>query len=325
MSGKLSSVALLAALTIVLPELLTGNTPVAILFTPPVILFLVMTYGIPILMVREAACRLGTGVTGILLIGCGYGLLNEGVAAKTIFRQTGLPIDAFDNYGMVLGVNLHWTAFMCAWHALASVLFPIMLTHALFPRHAGLPWMGKWLTVLLALISALFCGAFFLSATPVPLPDAPLKLALLAAVMALLAGLGARLKGAMPSFDTSRPRNHAAMTLALTGASACVPMIALSALAGMKVPLAAYFGLLALILYMYARFIRAQKWLSLPALGFIALGFYTQTALFSMLALKEAALCTALLDAAALGSLWQLTRRAAARQTAGRIAPERAG
>jgi hypothetical protein len=127
-------------LTPILTELLTSNTPLNHFLNPLVLFSLVITYGLPLLVIREFAIRWKLGLGGILLLGIAYGILNEGVIAGTLVHATNLPIGSFENYIRIGGINVGWATYILFWHALHSVLFPLLLVE--FFRNDWDSWLG---------------------------------------------------------------------------------------------------------------------------------------------------------------------------------------
>ncbi|MBU6403024.1 MAG: hypothetical protein KGS61_22100, partial [Verrucomicrobia bacterium] len=130
------------ALATVLPELFSGSTPLpAFVLNPGLLFLLFLGYGVAVLLVREVAVRCRVGLAGLFVLGLGYSILNEGLLARTLIRQTGLPVPLYDRFGYLGGISLPWTAGIGTWHACASVWFPILLTHHLFPQFRATPWL----------------------------------------------------------------------------------------------------------------------------------------------------------------------------------------
>jgi hypothetical protein len=163
---QLKPLLLLVALTTILPELLSGNTPVPKLLTAESVVIFGLAYALPVVFLREWAVRAGTGAFGLFVMGIGYGLINEALYARTIFRLTNVPVDTFDAYSFAFGVNWGWAAFICVWHGVASVVLPIMLTHRVFPSNA--PWLPRWAFALWGVVMALAASGFFLMIGTLP-------------------------------------------------------------------------------------------------------------------------------------------------------------
>ena len=123
-----------------LAEVLSENTPLLTALHPAPFVLLILSYGVPVVLIRELAVARRLNVIGIILLGIGYGMLNEGVLAKTLTLPAGLPIAEFAGYGKLGTVQSGWAIFMLFWHALHSVLYPILLCDWLFPAAAGRRW-----------------------------------------------------------------------------------------------------------------------------------------------------------------------------------------
>lgn len=153
----------LIIITPFLTELLSGNmTLVAILNPVNFLALVIIAYSLPVLAIRELAVRWNLGFFGIFLVGLAYGIFNEGILAKTILLQHNVPLSDFDNYIYHFGINFSWMPVILVWHALHSVLFPILLTYFFFPGHTSQPWLSKK-TTFIVLIPAvvLVTAAFF--------------------------------------------------------------------------------------------------------------------------------------------------------------------
>jgi hypothetical protein len=151
MKQVLAPALLLLALATILPELLSGNTPAALLFTPPMLVFLLLAYAVPVLLLRELCARLNGGLLTLFMFGLAYGIINEALLAKTVFRSTGVPVDVYDGYGFHFGIQWAWTAFILPWHAMASMIIPVIFAHVAFPKLAATPWLGAKTAAALAI------------------------------------------------------------------------------------------------------------------------------------------------------------------------------
>lgn len=159
---KLKSIITLIALAMVMPELVTGSTPLYGFLNPVSIIILFIGYGIAILLIREYFVRKNLGYFGLFLLGLAYVAVNEGLLAKTLIIHQAIPFPIFDNYGYMAGISWPWSLAMGLWHAMYSVMFPIVATHFLFPEVSKEPWLGKKTSVaLLVLVLAFSMLLFF--------------------------------------------------------------------------------------------------------------------------------------------------------------------
>lgn len=161
----------LLLLTPILTELLSGNIPPARFFQPLTFLFLAtVAYGFPVLLLREFACRHKMGLPGTFCLGLVYGIINEGILAKTFYRSDGLPIALFNHYGNLAGIAMPWALTISVCHAFHSVGYPILVVYWLFPGHRQDIWLPANLSLGLAVPTGLLLTLNFFghSAARVP-------------------------------------------------------------------------------------------------------------------------------------------------------------
>jgi hypothetical protein len=128
---------------------------------PFVWFWLIVSYGIPILFIREIWKRLNWNIAAVPVLGIAYGILNEGVLARTLTQTAGGPAMDFIGYGTVAGVHSTWATFILTWHALHSVLLPILLTHFLFHLEAQRIWLSRKLCILSGIITFALYSLYF--------------------------------------------------------------------------------------------------------------------------------------------------------------------
>lgn len=143
---------ILAALTLffltpLVAEYLLGDFPVT--FLSPLIM-MTPFYGGGALLIRELARRTGRGWPTILLLGCAYCLIEEGVTTQTLFNPDafGLHLHLLaPAFVPFLGIGAWWTLFMFNVHAFWSIGVSIALVEGLFPARPGAtapaPWLGN--------------------------------------------------------------------------------------------------------------------------------------------------------------------------------------
>jgi len=281
-SSPIAAVATLMVLSAFLPEVCSGNTLASAFLAPKVFLFLVIVgYGIPVLLIRELAIRKRVATAGILIAGFGYGSYNEGLWAKTMIVANDVPIAAFNHYGELLGIVVPWALLISMWHALASVLFPIVLTHALFPEQRGKAWLDARLAF--ALAAAVLALGSFAFLQPFKQQGTPVQLAVFLAVI-----VGGALLATLCKRPERAPTKPAGAFPVLLGISTLPPFAGLILLAAMKVPLATFVAALVIVVGAYAACIAALRWQDPPNLTLFALGFYIQM-LFVSAAVRVAA------------------------------------
>ena len=72
-----------------LAEVLSENVQLLTLVQPLPFLLVTLTYGVPVLLIRELAVARNLNTMGLALLGLAYGILNEGVLAKTLTQPGG--------------------------------------------------------------------------------------------------------------------------------------------------------------------------------------------------------------------------------------------
>ncbi|MEU4571423.1 hypothetical protein [Nonomuraea sp. NPDC023979] len=144
----------LMVLSPLLAEVFSGSMPATDFFQPGIFLpFTVFVYGLPILVLREVATRTRTGLLGLWCLGMIYGLYNEGLISETLFHPLDPANDAYGTLGVVAGLRIPWALYILPWHGLFSLLTPVLLTHLLFPEQADRPWLPKWATWVLGIVT----------------------------------------------------------------------------------------------------------------------------------------------------------------------------
>ncbi|MBI1214274.1 MAG: hypothetical protein GC185_00480 [Alphaproteobacteria bacterium] len=150
-----------------LAEILSGNMPLLKFFTPPAFVAVTLFYGLPVVLIRELVVAKKLNVLGIVVLSLGYGLLNEGVLAKTLTELSGQPVGPFAGYGRTGPFQWGWAIFIVFWHAMHSVLYPILITHWAYPASATQRWFSpRGLKVALLLFAALYPLHFILHQRP---------------------------------------------------------------------------------------------------------------------------------------------------------------
>ena len=278
MKSRILPPAVLVLLASILPEMLSGNTHASMLFQPGPFLFFITAYGLPVLIIREFAVRRHIGFAGLFLIGLGYGIINEALLAKTVFRNTGVPVDVYDGYGFAAGIQWAWTVFILPWHAMASVLLPIAFAHSAAPEAAQRPWLGVKTALALALVLFVLISLFFLFEDTSGISGSLPMLALLWGVIGALA-----LSAGMLWQPSAAHGEHSKWRLAALGYSGILPFLMLLAVAHWRWPLAAYFVTTAVFIALYRFLTRSFADVSNPAFGWFGLGWYAQIGMFSWL------------------------------------------
>jgi hypothetical protein len=124
----------LVALAPFLAELVSGSTPPQIWILPPVFLTFMAIYGLSALAIRELALRFHGGPAAVLVLGLAFGIVNEGMAAHSLFNPAWPGVGVLATYGRFAGVNWLWTLWILPFHAVWSISFPIFLFRQLWPE-----------------------------------------------------------------------------------------------------------------------------------------------------------------------------------------------
>lgn len=262
-----------------LAEIGSGNLPPSRFFQPAIGLPLItIGYGIPLLLLREIA--VGRGFPALVPLGLAYGLINEGFLAKTLFLETGVPIPAFDGYGMIGGVNASWLVLITWWHLVNALLGPLALTHALFPAFRDRRWISNRVALALAGIEALACIAIFFSQEHERGAGSLAHFTVTAILVVALVGIALRMPAQPALTDAPAPfRARFLAGLALFVTMTLTPF----ALAEGKVPLALYFGFFALAGLMLLGWVLRQARITNSGLLALAMGNLAAQSLWLLL------------------------------------------
>jgi hypothetical protein len=294
---------LLGALTTIVPELFTSSTPIVRLVSPGTLFFLVIGYALPIIAIRELAVRRGIGTAGVFCFGLAYGILNEGLFARTLVAVSKVPIPQYTHYGQFYGFNLPWCAHILLWHSLSSVLIPIAIAHLVYPSIASKPWLSP--------VAAGICGVFafsfgvlaFTHAGAAGGPGSPLQLWVMILFSALLYGAGMLCKGDLFGFEGG----SAGRPLAV-GIAGIVPTVIVIGMASAKAALPIYFAVVLLMVIGTAAILKKMSWHTLPGFVAVGIGWYIQTAFVGVVVIAgnaPLAVITAAVDIVIMKWMWR--------------------
>ncbi len=271
-----SRVAPLLTLVIITPllaELGSGNVSPLLFLRPVTWIFVGLTYGIPILVIRECAVRWRLGLVGLLLLGLAYGVYNEGVLAHTLLMHDHLPVPPFNHSAVWFGISVSWALFICGWHTLYSVLYPLLLIRGLFPRHANTPWIGAIATIVLA-------GASLVLVPAVVRPLPPSYSVAFILTISLLTALAFLARGVIPRWRREVWQS-ARWGAFLFGLCAYAPFLLLIALATLHVPFVLFIGVCVISTLCYLGYGYGAGLFTFPSLLRIAVGGYLAVFLFA--------------------------------------------
>jgi hypothetical protein len=147
-------------------ELLTGDGTLATYFNPITFVILNLTYGAPLLLIRESVVRWGRGFASVLVLAAGYGMINEAIDSKGFFAPHFYAVvdNGLEGFGRHFGINIPWAINISIFHAVFSIIVPLTIVSAIF-RSSG-PWTGNKLYAAI-LVAVIACSAFsFVFLTP---------------------------------------------------------------------------------------------------------------------------------------------------------------
>lgn len=199
-------------------EYLTGDTSLSLLvFNPPIFLLELLLnvgiYGPSVLLVREATLRWKKGWASVLLLGLSYGIVNEGLAAGTLFNATAAATvgSGLSQYGRFLGVSWVWAVHIDLIHTLFSISLPILLLWLTLPETRGRRLLSRngMVVALAVLVVDIAVSELLLRRTQGFFAGAALLAGALVAIVLL--ALAARIApGDLLAPGTPLPRSHPA-------------------------------------------------------------------------------------------------------------------
>ena len=230
------------------------------------------------LLIREFAVRAKLGTAGIVVLGFAYGSYNEGLWAKTMIDIHHVPMSVFNEYGVIGGVDVPWALTISLYHALGSVLFPILLTHALYPAESARPWIDARVAVMLGVALLALGGFAFL---------APYSCQARRRSWCFFLAFSSQACSSprcLPRPDiTQRIAPPSGVFPVLLGLSVTLVFIVLSLLASAKAPLALFVLAWTAIVFAYAWCIMSRGWQASPNLLLFGFGVFMQSVLLAML------------------------------------------
>ena len=133
------------ALFIIAPvfgELLSGSAPFNEFVNPITFVNLALLYGCGAIIIRELVIRWGKGWLSLFLLGCAYGIYEEGIIVQSFFDPTWMDLGSLAFYGRVAGVNWVWAEHLTIYHAVISIMASTAFVEAFYPSQRG----GRWVS-----------------------------------------------------------------------------------------------------------------------------------------------------------------------------------
>ena len=143
-------------------ELLSGSSPPTEFFQPFGFTILVALYGCGALVCRELKVRWRKGVGTLILLGCGYGVLEEALMVASFYNPSWMDLGVLGGFGRAWGVNWVWAVELTIYHALFSVVTPVILVELAYPSRKSTPWLTERQLKIVAAALLLDVGAGFI-------------------------------------------------------------------------------------------------------------------------------------------------------------------
>ncbi|NBE98583.1 hypothetical protein FE391_33195 [Nonomuraea sp. KC401] len=128
----------LVALAPICAEMTFGALPLSMIWVLPL---LVPMYGAGVLLIREAVRRAGGGWPSLLVLALVYELAEDGIGLQALTSPT--LYQAAEWGPRVLGLNTAYWESQIGYHAVFSVMIPIMLTDLIHPAHRDRPYLRR--------------------------------------------------------------------------------------------------------------------------------------------------------------------------------------
>lgn len=123
-------------------ELLSGSAPPSEFFNPIAFLLITSLYGSGAVLMRELTRRWEKGYGSLLLLGAAYGIIEEGLTAKSFFDPPWPDLGLLGTFGRWLGVNWVWAEMLTIYHAVYSITIPVVLVELVFPSYSRKRWVS---------------------------------------------------------------------------------------------------------------------------------------------------------------------------------------
>ena len=144
-------------------ELLSGSSPPAEFFQPFGFTIMTVLYGCGALICRELKVRWRKGVGSLLLLGCAYAVLEEGLMVASFFNPDWVDLGALKGFGRALEVNWVWAVELTIYHAFFSVTVPVLLVELMYPDRKAEPWLsGRGLKIAAGVLALDVAGGLLL-------------------------------------------------------------------------------------------------------------------------------------------------------------------
>ncbi|GGG25290.1 hypothetical protein GCM10007304_43920 [Rhodococcoides trifolii] len=163
-TGNRTAALFLAVATPSIAEVAFGSTPITLSW---LIVLWIPVYGGGVVLIRELVVRTGRGWPSVILLAVGYEVVEDGIGLQALTSPH--LYDAADWGVRVLGVNVTYWEANAIYHAIFTVVVPIVLTTLVFPRHVHRPYLGERGTAATAVVAV--AGVVLLRFTVPPSQD----------------------------------------------------------------------------------------------------------------------------------------------------------
>lgn len=145
---RMKMILLLIIMTPGIPEYLTGSSPFNRLFYDPFGFLMglglnIGLYSTGALLIREFTLKYNKGWGTVLLLGCAYGIMEEGISVHTFFQVSGQPVGLLAIYGRFAGVNWVWALGLTFFHAIFSIALPLLFLSIAYPKYSRERLLGR--------------------------------------------------------------------------------------------------------------------------------------------------------------------------------------
>jgi hypothetical protein len=137
MTEKGKALWILALMSPIIAEMLSGSSPPREFFNPLSFALLLGLYGAGVVVVRELTVIWNKSWASVIVMGAAYGILEEGVAVKSFFDPNWMDLGGLGEYGRYLGTNWVWSVWLTIFHSAVSIALPIFLIAILYPHLKG--------------------------------------------------------------------------------------------------------------------------------------------------------------------------------------------
>jgi len=171
--SKIPPALVLFLLSPAVAELLSGSAPPLEFFNPLGFVILASLYGSGAILARELTLRWKKGYLSLFLLGAAYGVIEEGLMVKSFFDPDWPDLGVLGVFGRWMGINWVWAEMLIVYHAVFSIVIPVLLVELAYPSQRKEHWVGSHGSAAFAILLAgiVFLGFFAMTPYRPPLPQ----------------------------------------------------------------------------------------------------------------------------------------------------------